>query len=338
MERSHQALVHSGPHIPMFNPTEAMRPTLPSAIQKRAGARTRPELSVRNIDEAAPSGRLTALDLPLKELEIDFDPQERIFWQWMKPEGRPSYTLGMLREIRRSLDRVQAMFVERAGDPEPAVKYVVMGSKMPGIFNLGGDLPLFADRIRAGDGEALRHYAHSCIELQYDRAVNQELPYISISLVQGDALGGGFECCLADDLIIAERSAKFGLPEILFNLFPGMGAYSFLSRRLDPVQAERMILSGKIYKAEELQEIGLVDEVVDDGKGIEAVYAFAARNRRRFQARRAVYQARRLARPITLEELTAITDLWVDAALTLDPGDLRKMERLAAAQDRRRRR
>ena len=41
-----------------------------------------------------------------------------------------------------------------------------------------------------------------------------------IVLVQGDALGGGFECALASDVIVAEESAQMGLPEILFNLFP----------------------------------------------------------------------------------------------------------------------
>ena len=50
------------------------------------------------------------------------------------------------------------------------------------------------------------------------------LPMVTIALVQGDALGGGFECALAHDLIIAERSAKLGLPEVLVNLFPGIGA------------------------------------------------------------------------------------------------------------------
>jgi DSF synthase len=55
----------------------------------------------------------------------------------------------------------------------------------------------------------------------YRRITNFRSPTMTtISLVQGDALGGGFEAALTSDVIIAEESAQMGLPEILFNLFP----------------------------------------------------------------------------------------------------------------------
>ena len=81
--------------------------------------------------------------------------------------------------------------------------------------------------------------------------------------MQGDALGGGFECALASDLIVAEERAQLGFPEILFNLFPGMGAYSLLSRRVGMKGAEKMILSARLYTAEELHELGVVDLLVE---------------------------------------------------------------------------
>jgi len=284
----------------------------------------------------APTIRTDPKGLQFAEMEIRFDEEDKILWQYMRPKGRPSYTMGLLRDMRQVLSSVERMFAEtdQDKDKDAPVRYLVLASRMPGIFNLGGDLPLFVELIRAGNRDALRNYAHACINVQYPRAINLDLPYISISLVQGDALGGGFEAALADNVIIAERSAKFGLPEILFNLYPGMGAYSFLSRRLDPVAAERMILSGKIFSAEELHEMGIVDVLAEDGEGETAVYDFVARNRRSYHARRALCEARRIARPITREELISITDLWVDAALCLAAADLRKMERLASAQDR----
>ena len=275
------------------------------------------------------------LDLQFNELEVCFDDHERVFWKWMKSQTRPSYTMGMLSDIRRAMNVIKGLFRDYDGRGEQPVNYVVFASRMPGSFNLGGDLPLFVDLIRAGDAEGLRAYAHACIELQYWRATKMGLPYLSISLVQGDALGGGFEATLADDVIIAERRAKFGLPEIMFNLFPGMGAYSFLSRRLDQARAERMILSGRIYSAEEMYEMGLVDELVEDGTGEDALYDFIEQNRRSFKTRLAVYDARRRTQPVSREELIAITDTWVDTAINLDRADLRRMERLANAQDRR---
>ena len=286
--------------------------------------------------ETGQDERVTALDTRYEELEVSFDEHERVLWKHMISQSRPSYTMAMLRDIRRAMNVLKSMFRDYRGEGEPPVKFVVFASRMPGIFNLGGDLPLFVEMIRAGDREGLRDYAHACIELQYWRATKLGLPYLSVSLVQGDALGGGFEATLADDVIIAERKAKFGLPEILFNLFPGMGAYSFLSRRLDQVRAEQMIFSGRVYTAEEMHEIGLVDELVEDGMGEHALYDFIERNRRNYRSRLAVYEARRRTGTVSHEELIAITDSWVETALNLDKSDVRRMERLAKAQDRRR--
>jgi DSF synthase len=276
-----------------------------------------------------------ALANQLQELELTYDSEKRILWQYMMPDGRPSYTSGMLRDMNVALDMVEQAAAETKEGDELPVRYLVLGSHIPGIFNLGGDLPLFMTLIEQGDHGGLRRYAHACIDVQYRRAVNLELPICTIAVVQGDALGGGFEAALAHDVIIAERSAKFGLPEVLFNLFPGMGAYSFLSRRLDAMRAERMILSGRIYSADELHEMGVVDMVVDDGRGTDGVLDYVARFERARPSRQAVLNVRQIINPVSRQELIDITDLWVDTALTLGPADLRKMRHLATAQNRR---
>jgi DSF synthase len=251
----------------------------------------------------------------------------------MRPAGRPIMTPGLLSDAMTALDHLGQLFAET---PEaPPARYTVMASRMPGIFNLGGDLRLFADLIRDRNRVMLEKYGRACIEPQYIRSIKMNLPVISISLVQGDALGGGFECALADDLIIAERSAKFGLPECLFNLFPGMGALSFLTRKIGQPLAEKMVFSGQIYTASELHEMGVVDVVCDDGMGEQAVYDFVEKADRSFASRRSVYASRQIISPVSRDELIRITDMWVESALTLTPADLRKMERLASAQDRR---
>lgn len=271
----------------------------------------------------------------LAELDLEIDPHARIFWQFMKPSNRPSFTMGLLSDMRKAQAWVESTMLKSAAAGQAPIRYVVTSSRMAGIFNLGGDLPLFAHLIQTGDRDMLRQYAHACIEVQYQRATNMNVPVISVSLVQGDALGGGFECALTADVIIAERRAKFGVPEILFGLYPGMGAYSVLSRRIGVNRAEEMILSGRIYSAQELHSMGLVDVLADDGHGEAVVYDYVERADRSFSARCAVYNVRRMVNPITREELFAITDLWVDTALKLDPINLRKMTRIATAQDRR---
>jgi DSF synthase len=115
-----------------------------------------------------------------------------------------------------------------------------------------------------------------------------------------------------------------------------MGAYSFLSRRLDGARAEKMILSGRIYTAAELHDMGIVDVLAEDGQGEAAVRDYIQRTDRKHNALQAVYKTRQRVTPLTLSELRDVADIWVAAALRLTSADLRKMERLVGAQDRRR--
>jgi DSF synthase len=275
------------------------------------------------------------LDSQFRELDLDFDANTGVFWCRFQFSNRPSFTPEVLSELRR-MRQLLASRTDTAGTQAPQVKYMVLASRMQGIFNLGGDLHLFADLIRRRDRAALTAYARACVAEVHANSMALDLPIITMSLVQGDALGGGFEAALSSNVIIAERSAKFGLPEIMFNLFPGMGAYNFIARRTNAATAERMIMSGRIYSGAELYDMGIVDVLAEDGHGEEALNDYVRENARRHAAHRAIFQARQRVNPITLQDLNGITDLWVDTAMTLSPVDLKMMERLVAAQDRRR--
>ena len=267
------------------------------------------------------------------ELELSRDPDGKTLWCYMRPKGRPSFTPSLLRELialRRSLQGAHS-----APYSPPPPRYFVGGSRLPKIYNLGGDLSFFAERIRAGDREGLRSYAYDCVDVGYHMWTGFELPTVTIALVQGDALGGGFEGALSFNVIVAERSARFGLPEVLFNLFPGMGAYSYISRKLDAASAERMILSGQIYTAEQLHAMGLIDVLADDGQGEAAVRDYITRNAKHHTVQRSIRAVRNRVIRLALAELRDVADIWVEQALTLEESDLRKMERLRAAQDRR---
>jgi DSF synthase len=274
------------------------------------------------------------LDGQFRELDLDFDSNTGVFWCRFQFSNRPSFTPEVLSELRR-MRQLLASRSDMAGDHEPQVKYMVLGSRMPGIFNLGGDLRLFAELIRRRDRAALTAYARACVAEVHANSMALDLPIITMSLVQGDALGGGFEAALSSNVIIAERSAKFGLPEIMFNLFPGMGAYNFIARRTNAATAERMIMSGRIHTGAELYDMGIVDVLAEDGRGEETLNDYVRKNARRHAAHRAIFQARQRVNPITLQDLNGITDLWVDTAMKLSPMDLKMMERLVAAQGRR---
>ncbi len=270
-----------------------------------------------------------------REIEVRHDQQDKIFWCFMNQAGRPSYTYSLGAEIQQVQDWVANNYAMPANGGPDDLRYFVCGSKTPGIYNLGGDLRHFADCIRTRDLAAMRKYAETCVRMQHANSHGFGAPIITMALVQGDALGGGFEHALAFDILVAERSARLGLPEIIFNLFPGMGAYSFLVRRVGRKMAENFILEGKIHTAEELYDLGIVDVLVEDGQGEAAIVEYCHRNQQRFAAERAVYLARRVSSPVELEELLRITNIWAETAMSLTDADVRKMERLADAQERR---
>lgn len=271
------------------------------------------------------------------QYQTEFEPASGTIWGYFNPRGTACYSLGLLKDIRLHDEILSANGgkVDVMGELQ-AANYYVCGSRVPKVFNLGGDLALFVLLIKARDRDALSHYARLCIDNMHARIVNYDVPtMVTISLVQGDALGGGFECAMSSDVIVAEESAQMGLPEVLFNLFPGMGAYSLLSRRIGMRAAEELILSGRILSAAKLHEMGIVDVLAPQGQGELAVREWIAKNWKRRNGTQAVMRARQLVHPITRQELDAVADVWVDAALRLEDKDLKMMGRIVRSQMRR---
>ena len=270
-----------------------------------------------------------------KNMVARFDAAQGIMWTYFDTRPRPCVTKDLLDEYlecQRLVTQVDRTALETGNDCP--IRFLVLASKTPGIYSLGGDLHLFKRCIETRDRETLMRYAMACIEALHQMANNLFLPLTTISLAQGDALGGGFEAALSCSVIIAERRARFGFPEVMFNLFPGMGAYSFLARRIGAVKAERIILSGSVFTAEEFHEMGIVDVLVGDGGGEGAVHTYVEKHKRRPNAYESVYRARQRYHAITREELADIAEFWVDAAMRVRPKDLRIMEMLVKSQDR----
>ena len=271
-----------------------------------------------------------------KQIEVRFDPEHAVAWTYMKPSGAPCFNHDMLEELR-----AHDSAIESCGgrvlykDDLHQIHYYVGGSRVEGIFSLGGNLANLVELIKADDHDTLMHYAKLCVDNMYLRICGYNSPMITISLVQGEALGGGFETALSSNVIVAERRSRMGLPEILFNLFPGNGAYSLLARRVGMKRAEEMILSGRVYTAEELHEAGVVDVLAEDGTGEAAVRDYIRRNERRRNGMQAVFSCRQHFHPVTHEELLNIANVWVSAALRLEEKDLKLMSRLARSQSKR---
>jgi DSF synthase len=271
----------------------------------------------------------------LNQLETRFEPEFGVLWGLMYPKPRPTFNPALLADLRGYIDSIvqPGGLIWHEGRQE-TINYAVIASKVPGVFNLGGDLSLFREAIATQDRNVLVQYGRKCIDNLFLWSRNCELPLTTIALVQGDALGGGFECALSASVLVAEESARMGFPEILFNLFPGMGAYSFLARKVGRRITDELVTSGNMYTARQLYDLGVVDVLAPDGLGEATLHTFIRKHARAQNGRRALEMVRREVEPVTHEELMRVVSIWADAALRLSERDLRMMERLVRAQSK----
>lgn len=261
-----------------------------------------------------------------------YDSETSSIWCWMHPEPRPCLNVSLIDELVHLQRKLTNTYKNQHPDTIWPFRHLILASKTPGIYNLGGDLNLFKHCIENKEEEKLRDYAYKCIRLLHRNIDNLDLPITTISLVQGQALGGGFETALSCDVIIAERSSQLGFPEILFNLFPGMGAYNLLTRRIGSALAERIILSGKTYTAVELYDMGIIDVLAEDGAGIQATENYMKSHNQSHNTIRSIKKIRQIVHPITRQNLYDIVAIWIEAAMDLSEKDLFKMDRLLHLQ------
>lgn len=243
--------------------------------------------------------------------------------------GLQNFTPELVQEFRGLVDDLQDRRLSA-----PPLHYAVVQSADPGYFSMGGDLRFFRDCIQRRDAVLLRDYSMRCLDLLQSWSGRIKDTTTSIALVQGRALGGGFEMALSMDYLIAEEQSSFGFPEIMFGLFPCTGAMGLLSGRIGARQAERMMTNKKVYSAIELYDMGLVDEICSEGEGELAVERFIANHSSRLKARLKVQQSRCRHAVLDHAEGVRIVDDWVETAMCLSAAELRAMDMLIMMQAR----
>lgn len=280
-------------------------------------------------------------DHSLSTIRIQQDLSNDSHWCFMHAQQafadttyRACFSPQLLRELRLFAQQTINGISQKVAGSETHLAHIVLASDTH-VFNLGGDLGLFAQLIRIGDRDGLMRYARECVDSVHLLQTRLHPNAHTIALVEGNALGGGFELALACQTIVAECDVQMGFPEVLFGLFPGMGAYSLLSQRVSPKLAEQMMLNGVMYSSDELHRMGIVDVLVPKGEGARAVHEVIRQNRRIASARLALHRVRDEIHPVTLDELIRITEIWVDTALQLGDKSLRTMDRIVRAQERR---
>ncbi|MBL5931083.1 enoyl-CoA hydratase [Lelliottia amnigena] len=255
-----------------------------------------------------------------------YEEERRTLWMMLRAQPRPCFNHALIEEIMNI-----SWLVRQSGY---AVDFWVTGSLVPDMYNTGGDLRFFVECIQNGRRETLRAYARACVDCVHAASRGFDTGAITLAMVEGSALGGGFEAALAHHFVLAQRDARLGFPEIAFNLFPGMGGYSLVARRAGMKLAEELIYKGESHTAEWHEQYGLVDVLFEPGHGYLSTRTFIDTLQPKLNGVRAMLRARQRVMQLPRSELMDITEDWVDAAFCLEPKDIAYMERLVMLQNR----
>ena len=168
-------------------------------------------------------------------------------------------------QARNAFDAASAMALEAVIDELDATDelFVAVITGAGGTFSAGADLKAAA----RGERAATKRGGFGMFAKPPRKPI--------IAAVEGFAVGGGFELCLSCDLIVAARTAKFGLPEVRHNVVAIGGGLFRLPRRMPYHLAMEMALTGEFKDADYMHRFGVVNRVVGEGEALEAAAAWA---------------------------------------------------------------
>ncbi|KRV46954.1 enoyl-CoA hydratase [Wenjunlia vitaminophila] len=158
----------------------------------------------------------------------------------------------------------------RALAADREVRVVVLTSSHERAFCVGADL-----KERNGFSDADLSRQRPVARAAYTGVL--ELPVPTVAAVHGFALGGGFELALSCDVIVADRTAVVGLPEVSVGVIPGGGGTQLLPRRVGAARAAELIFTARRVEAAEAHALGLVDVLVDAGQDVPEALALGRR-------------------------------------------------------------
>ncbi|WUI00577.1 enoyl-CoA hydratase-related protein [Spirillospora sp. NBC_00431] len=233
-----------------------------------------------------------------------------------RPEALNALSTAMAR-------RLAAVCAEVAADA--SVRAVVLGAAGEKAFCVGADLK---ERNAMTDEEIAAQ--RPVFRAAFGGVLG--LPQPVVAAVHGFALGGGCEFALSADLIVADETAVFGLPEVSVGLVPGGGGTQLALRRLGPGKAADLVLTGRRLRIDEALDFGLADRKVPAGTARDEALALAGTIARNSPvAVRAAKRALRLGDGVSLEAGLDLEDnAWRTVAFSAD-----RREGIAAFNEKR---
>jgi enoyl-CoA hydratase/carnithine racemase len=208
---------------------------------------------------------MTSSDTSDDRVLFDVDPQGRIATITLNnPKQRNSYDAAMREAVGRCLDRV--------ADDDDLTVVLLRGAE--GVFSTGADMNnaygWYGSKAQDPDEAAAKRRPSQRRRLTLDRKSFSfyhnfmGFPKVTVGEISGYALGGGFEMALMTDISVIARDTKIGMPATRF-LGPALGSLHMFFHRLGPVLARRMLLTGDIIEAGEIEHLGIFTDTCDPG-------------------------------------------------------------------------
>lgn len=143
-----------------------------------------------------------------------------------------------------------------------------------GYFSAGGDVKRMKGSSDAGESFIERRLrmggvSHSIVRLMV------EGPKPVVTAVEGPAFGGGLSLAIASDVSVAAKNARFAAAQIMRGMIPDVGLFYLLSVRTSPGRARELVLSGRTFSAQDALNYGVVHELTEEGKALEAALKVA---------------------------------------------------------------
>jgi 3-hydroxypropionyl-coenzyme A dehydratase len=139
---------------------------------------------------------------------------------------------------------------------DDSVKVIILTGEGDKAFSAGADIE-YMSKISPDESEEYAKLG------QLVTATVENVKQPTIAAINGFALGGGCELAMSCDIRIAANTAKMGQPEVTIGIPPGWGGTQRLMRIVGIAKAKELVYTGKMIKAEEAREIGLVNQVVE---------------------------------------------------------------------------
>jgi enoyl-CoA hydratase len=197
-------------------------------------------------------------------------------WEWRESVVEVTLDRQPLNEIGSVMLEDLEKFVAQFKALAPITSACIITSARPGGFCAGADLKELYERARplpkAKRAAGVRSFLKRIHQVL--NAIDAS-PFITVAAVHGLCMGGGLELALSCDLIVADKMARFGFPELRLGLIPGFGGIPRLRREVGNGFIRDLLFTGRTVKAESAQQAGLVAHLAGEGYALQVARSMA---------------------------------------------------------------